>query len=168
MSSILDIDLDYFNLMENPEQRLHELLEWGACPVAFIVKDHQKAYSRWKSHVEKGKLTQPSHILHVDEHHDMMDQKRTTNIANFMYHAMRTWETCRVHWMIQYPIDSPEMWLDDDVWESLSARFSVGSHCPHGWPKPDMVSVCSSPDFVGDDLLQRLLVITKEFRTTEY
>ena len=162
MSSILDIDLDYFSLMENPEGRLQELLEWGACPVTFIVENHHKAYSRWKNLVEKGKLTQPSHILHVDEHHDMMDQKRTTNIANFMYHAMQMWDNCRVHWMVQYPIDSPEMWLKDDVWESLSGRFSVDSGRPHGWPKPDIVSVCSSPDFVSDDLLQRLLVIAKE------
>ena len=34
MSSILDIDLDYFNLIENPEQRLHDLLDWGGCPIS--------------------------------------------------------------------------------------------------------------------------------------
>ena len=76
MSSILDIDLDYFNLIENPEQRLQELLDWGDCPIAFIVEKHHKAYSRWKDRVKRGTLTQPSHILHVDEHHDMMDHKK--------------------------------------------------------------------------------------------
>ncbi len=57
MSSILDIDLDYFNLIENPEQRLLELLDWGDCPIAFVVEKHHKAYSRWKDRVKKGTLT---------------------------------------------------------------------------------------------------------------
>jgi hypothetical protein len=122
MSSILDIDLDYFNLFKKPEQRLEELLEWGDCPIAFIVEKHHKAYSRWKDRVKRGTLTQPSHILHVDEHHDMMDQKSNTNIPNFMYHAMSTWENCRVQWMVDTPIDSPAMSLDDDVWGSLSQK----------------------------------------------
>ena len=96
MSSILDIDLDYFNLIENPEQRLKEILDWGNHRITFVVEKHHKAYSRWKDRVKRGTLTPPSHILHADEHHDMMDQKRYLNIANFMYHAMRTWRNCRV------------------------------------------------------------------------
>jgi hypothetical protein len=163
MSSILDIDLDYFNLLENPEQRLHELLEWGDCPIAFVVEKHHKAYSRWKDRVKRGTPAQPSHILHVDEHHDMMDEKRNTNIANFMYHAMRTWEHCRVHWMVDTPIDSPEIWLDDDVWKSFSQRFSIGPNRPHGWPKPEIVSICTSPEFINIDLLQRLLTTAGKF-----
>ena len=67
MSSILDIDLDYFNLIENPEHRLFDLLDWGDCPIDFVVEKHHKAYSRWKDRIKKGTLTQPSHILHVDE-----------------------------------------------------------------------------------------------------
>ena len=165
MSCILDIDLDYFNLIENPEKRLRELLDWGNQRIAFIVEKHHKAFSRWKDRVKRGTLTPPSHILHVDEHHDMMDQKRNTNIANFMYHAMRTWKSCRVHWIVDHPIDSPEMWLDDDVWISFSQRFSIGSNRPRGWPKPDIVSICTSPEFINDDLLQRLLKTSKEFMT---
>jgi len=156
VSSILDIDLDYFNLIENPEQRFHDLLDWGNCPIAFIVEKHHKAYSRWKDRVKRGTLTEPSHILHIDEHHDMMDQKQNANIANFIYHAMRTWKNCRVHWMVNLPIDSPEMWLDDDVWKSFSQRFSIGSRLPHQWPKPDLVSICTSTDFISYDLLQGL------------
>lgn len=163
MSSILDIDLDYFNLLENPEQRLHELLKWGDCPIAFVVEKHHKAYSHWKDRVKRGTLAQPSHILHVDEHHDMMDEKSNTNIANFMYHAMRTWENCRVHWMVNSPIDSPEMWLDDAVWRSLFQRFSIGPNRPHGWPKPEIVSICTSPEFVNNDLLRRLLNTAGKF-----
>ena len=109
MSSILDIDLDYFNLIENPEQQFYELLNLGSCSIAFVVEKHHKTFSRWKGRVKRGTLTEPSHILHVDEHHDMMDQKRNTNIGNFMYHAMRIWKNCRVHWMADTPIDSPEM-----------------------------------------------------------
>ena len=165
MSSILDIDLDYFNLIENPEQRLFDLLDWGDCPIDFVVEKHHKAYSRWKDRIKKGTLTQPSHILHVDEHHDMMDQKKNTNIANFMYHAMSNWKNCRIYWMVDTPIDSPEMWIDDDVWISFSQRFSVGSNRPRGWPRPDIVSICTSPEFINDDLLQRLLKASKQFMT---
>jgi len=43
MSSILDIDLDYFNLIENPEQRLQELLDWGDCPIALLLKSITKS-----------------------------------------------------------------------------------------------------------------------------
>ena len=53
------------------------------------------------------------HILHVDEYHDMMDQQ--TNIANFMFHAMRIWPKCQVHWLVQHPIDSPAVWLEDET-----------------------------------------------------
>jgi hypothetical protein len=167
MSSILDIDLDYFNLSANPEQQFYELLNWGCCPIAFVVEKHHKAYSRWKDRVKRGTLTQPSHILHVDEHHDMMDQKRSVNIANFMYHAMHTWKNCQVHWMVDTPIDSPEMWIKDDAWVSFSQRISVGSSRPHGWPKPDIVSICTSPEFVNNDLLHRLLNVAGEFMTTK-
>ncbi len=167
MSSILDIDLDYFNLCQNPEQQFYELLNWGCCPIAFVVEKHHTAYSRWKDRVKRGTLTEPSHILHVDEHHDLMDQKRNTNIGNFMYHAMRIWKNCRIHWMVDTPIDSPEMWLDDDVWVSFSHRFSVGSNRPHGWPKPDIVSICTSPEFVNSDLLHRLFNVAGEFMTAK-
>ena len=40
MSSILDIDLDYFNLIGNPEKRLQELLDWGNRRIAFTVEKH--------------------------------------------------------------------------------------------------------------------------------
>ena len=166
MSSIFDIDLDYFNLIKNPEQKLLGLLNWANCPIAFIVEKHNKAYFRWKNRVKRGTLTPPSHILHVDEHHDMMDQRKNANIANFMFHAIRIWENCQVHWMVAFtPIDSPEMWLNDDVWASFSKRFSFGSDRPMGWPKPDIVSICTSPEFVEDDLLDRLLQTVDEFKS---
>jgi hypothetical protein len=69
--------------------------------------------------------------------------------------------------MVDTPIDSPEMWLDDDVWVSFSHRFSVGSNRPHGWPKPDIVSICTSPEFVNTDLLHRLLNVAGEFMTAK-
>jgi len=157
MSSILDIDLDYFGLLADPLRRLERLLEWGGAPVAFIVEKHHKAFARWKDRIRRGTLASPSHILHVDEHHDMMDQRRNANIANFMYHAMVTWPQCRVHWLTEQPIDAPWVWLDEEVWELLSQRFSVSPHRPLGWPKPDLVSVCSSPGFLNEDLRQSLL-----------
>jgi len=165
MSSILDIDLDYFNLIENPEQKLSELLTWGDCQIAFVVEKHHKAYARWKDMVNRGTVTQPSHILHIDEHHDMMSQQKRPNIANFIFHAMQEWENCQVYWMVDMAIDSPEMWIDDDVWESLKRRFIVGSEIPKGWPKPNIVSICTSPEFINDNLLQKLLKTSSEFMT---
>ena len=83
---------------------------------------------------------------------------------NHAFHRWRKrWQThnitpshilCRVHWMVQHPIDSPAMWLDDETWDSLRHRFSHGTHRPALWPKPDVVSVCTSPDFVTPSLAE--------------
>lgn len=162
MSSILDIDLDYFNDVKDPVVRLKKLLRWAGRPVDLLVERHHQAFARWKSRVRRGTLANPLYILHVDEHHDMMDENRSTNIANFMYHAMRTWPDCRVHWLVEHPVDSPRMWLSDDVWHELSGRFSVGPCRPRGWPKPNLVSVCTSPEFVEDDFRQGLLCTVHE------
>lgn len=32
--SILDIDIDYFNLVDDPDNHLREMLKWARCPVA--------------------------------------------------------------------------------------------------------------------------------------
>ena len=90
---------------------------------------------------------------------------KNANIANFMFHAMRLWENCQVYWMVDLPIDSPEMWLDEDIWATLSKRFSVGSGRPKNWPKPDIVSICTSPEFVEENLLERLLQTVDEFKS---
>ena len=167
MSSILDIDLDYFNLTENPVQRLAKLLSWAECPVSFLVDNHHESLRRWKTYVKKGRLPEPRHILHVDEHHDMMDEKRTPNIANFIYHAMCTWPKVRVHWLVEEPIDSPAMWLSDVTWKVLSKRFTCGPYVPPEWPKPQLVSVCTSPQFVPVCLLKELLAPIEKFVIAE-
>jgi hypothetical protein len=163
MSSILDIDLDYFNLVKNPICHLEELLRWAACPVSFIVDRHNHAFARWKRRTESGSLPIPSHILHVDEHHDMMNERKQSNIANVMYHAMRTWPECRVHWLVQDPIDSPDVWISEETWHSFRQRFTVGPLRPKSWPRPDLVSVCSSPDFVEEQLRADLLNVAQRF-----
>jgi hypothetical protein len=162
MHSILDVDLDYFNLMPNAADRFTRLLDWAACPVSIVVERHNQAFARWKSMWQANGIT-PSHILHVDEHHDMMDQRRQTNIANFMCHAMRIWPKCRVHWLVQHPIDSPAMWLEDETWNSLRRRFSYGPNRPARWPKPDVVSVCTSPDFLVPDQAAELMDVLSRF-----
>ena len=86
-----------------------------------------------------------------------MDENRSSDIANFMYHAVRTGPACRVHWLVEHPIDSPRMWLSDDVWHGLAGGFSLGPCRPRGWPKPNLVSVCTSPEFVAEGLRRRLL-----------
>jgi len=162
MYSILDIDLDYFNEMADPALCLKQLLDWAGCPVSMVVERHNHAFARWRKKWQ-GNGIAPSHILHVDEHHDMMDQQPLTNIANFMFHAMRMWPQCRVHWLVQHPIDSPAMWLEDETWDSLRSRFSHGPHRPARWPKPDVVSICTSPDFVDPNLAAELMEVLSEF-----
>ena len=164
LSSILDIDLDYFNLVKNPVRRLRDLLEWGNRPIALVVERHHHVLRRWKDYVRRGVLTPPTHILHVDEHHDMMDGARQPNIGNVMRHAMTTWPECRVYWVAEGRIDDPGIWLKDELWHRLRKRFRMGTGLPRGWPKPDLVSVCTSPDFVKGDLLARLMAEVKQFQ----
>jgi hypothetical protein len=75
VTSILDIDLDYFNLVSNPILALSEMLAWANRPVDVLAENHADAMRRWVKLVASGKLSFPTHILHADEHHDMMDQK---------------------------------------------------------------------------------------------
>ncbi len=162
MYSILDIDLDYFNQIPDAAHRLAQLLNWAACPVSIVVERHNHAFARWRKRWRTNNIV-PSHILHVDEHHDMMDQRQQANIANFMFHAMRLWPRCRVHWLVEHPIDSPAMWLDDEILDSLRSRFSHGPHRPARWPKPDVVSVCTSPEFVDPSLAAELMGVLSGF-----
>ena len=162
MSSILDIDLDYFNLMDNPAQRLAQLLAWADCPVSFVVEKHHEALRRWRSCVKKGSLREPQYILHVDEHHDMMDERATPNLANLICHAMRTWPKVRVHWLVEQAIDSPAMWLSDDTWTLLSTRFTWGPRRPAKWPKPQLVSVCTGPEFVPVRRRNKLMALIRK------
>jgi len=162
MYSILDIDLDYFSMLTHPGRRLEELLDWADCAVSVLVQRHNHAFARWRRILQVHSIS-PTHILHVDEHHDMMDNREQTNIANFMYHAMRIWPQCRAHWLVQYPIDYPSLWLDEETWHSLRCRFSHGTERPHNWPRPDLVSVCTSPEFVNPDTTSELLKVVKQF-----
>ena len=166
MCSILDIDLDYFNLMTDAADRLGHLLTWAERPVSIVVERHNHAFARWRRRWRTNGIT-PSHILHVDEHHDMMDQRQQANIGNFMFHAMRMWPQCRVHWLVEHPIDSPAMWLEDETWDSLRRRFTHGPHRPARWPKPDVVSVCTSPEFVSHVLGEELMNVVSRFMATK-
>lgn len=162
MLSILDIDLDYFNQIPDAAKRFEQMLNWAACPVSFVVDRHNHAFARWKKKWQASNIA-PSHILHVDEHHDMMSMQPRHNIANFMYHAMCTWPQCQVHWLVEFPIDSPAMWLDDETWKSLRDRFSSGSQRPAKWPKPNFISICTSPEFVVPSLTEELLAVLTNY-----
>ncbi len=156
MYSILDIDLDYFNQMPDAAHRLEQLLNWAACPVSMVVERHNHAFARWRKRWQTHNIP-PSHILHVDEHHDMMDQRKQANIGNFMFHAMHIWPLCRVHWLVDLKIDSPQQWLPEDKWKPLSRRFTSGNRLCSRWPTPDLVTVCTSPGFIDKALCKRLL-----------
>lgn len=157
MSSILDIDLDYFGLVDDPVRQFVRLLKWAGRPVDLVVDEHHYVLRRWKADIRRGLLSAPTHILHVDEHHDMMNERRQPNIANVMYQAMCQWPDCRVHWFVEQRIDSPRVWLSDDAWSLLAPRFSSSPHRPRGWPKPEFVSVCTSPDFIRPGLRRQLM-----------
>lgn len=164
--SILDIDLDYFNLIPGPGREFRRLLRWADRPVTIVVDRHNHAFARWRKQWRANGIA-PTHILHVDEHHDMMDQRQQTNIDNFMFHAMRIWPQCRVHWLVQHPIDSPAIWIEHDTGDSFRSRFSYGSHRPAGWPKPHLVSICTSPDFVVPALARELMHVVVECKPDE-
>lgn len=85
----------------------------------------------------------------------MMDERVTPNIGHFMRFAMEEWPQCRVYWLVEQGFDAPRFCLGDET----------GSAIPQNWLKPDLVTVCISPDFVECDLLARL---TKEVRDAAY
>ena len=162
MSCILDIDLDYFNQIDSPTERLRELLHWGTRPVSVVVQKHHHAFRKWRYLVRHGQLSAPQFIIHVDEHHDMMDERQNPNLANFMYHVMYEWPSCKVHWLANEEIDHPDVWLAEESWSVLSNRFSHGAYIPHDWPKPDVISVSTSPEFVNGCLLSNLIDVISE------
>ena len=167
MSSLLDIDLDYFNLAHDPLGALSEILGWANRPVDVLAENHTDALRYWVKLVDSGRLPRPTHILHADEHHDIMDQKDRMNLANVMYHAMVRWRKCRVYWMAQESVDTPGTWLAPETWSELKSRFRMGTKRPPRWPKPDFVSVTVSPAFVPaelqDSLVGRILAEQKKW-----
>jgi hypothetical protein len=74
---------------------------------------------------------------------------------------MRRWPDCRVHWLVDVKIDSPEQWLPEDEWKSLARRFTIGSRLRRGGRTPNMVTVCTSPGFLDGSLCKRLLAACK-------
>ena len=53
MSCILDIDLDYFRLFNDPIRRLDEVLEWARRPVDLTVDKHHKVLKGSPHETEK-------------------------------------------------------------------------------------------------------------------
>ncbi len=162
MTSILDIDLDYFRFFDDPVDRLADLLGWANRPVDRLVEHHHESLEYWILAIQERSLTVPRFILHVDEHHDMLGERKPISFGNFLYFAMRRWTTCRVHWQVNQPIDSPRMWLSDAAWKSVAKRFSIGPNRRPDWPKPDIVTVCKSPGFLGKALARQLLGQVRE------
>lgn len=163
MCSILDIDLDYFALAAEPVRELSDLLAWAGRPVGVFSERHGDALRRWVRLAASGSIPAPTHILHVDEHHDMMDVKARINDANVMCRAMLAWPSCRVHWLAREPIDSPSLWLPGPFWRTLRRRFSQGASIPAGWQPPDLVSVCTSPEFLPERLREELSALALAF-----
>ena len=157
MSVILDMDLDYFPLFDQPLAELERLLTWAGRPVDFVVEHHHEAFKRWKRMVATHVVQPPHLIIHADEHHDMLSERPPANLGSFLYFAMRHWPDCQVVWVTPQPIDYPDIWLSDDAWEAISSRFECAKRFRRRWPKPDVVSVCTSPGFIDLPLSKRLM-----------
>ena len=157
MTVILDIDLDYFALFKQPVRRLEKILAWAARPVDFMVRHHHEAFRQWRRLAKDGDIRPPQLIIHLDEHHDMMSETPPVNFGSFIYFAMRQWSECQVYWVMPQPIDYPDMWLSVEAWHTVSSRFSHFKRLRQQWPKPDLVSVCTSPGFIDERLSQRLV-----------
>jgi hypothetical protein len=164
MTSILDIDLDYFGLLDDPLGRLDELLTWANRPVDCVVEHHHKSLEYWIRALRQRSLTVPRFILHVDEHHDMLGERKPIGFGNFLYFAMQRWPQCHVHWLVEEPIDSPEMWLSDEAWESVADRFTIGTYRNPEWPQPDIATVCTSPGFLDKALSRQLVERVQDFQ----
>jgi len=127
-----------------------------------------EALQRWTGFLRRGEIDAPRFILHVDEHHDMLGEHHPVNFGNFLYFAMRRWPACRAHWLVSKPIDSPDVWLSERAWSGVADRFSSGGRIPRGWPRPDPVSVCTSPGFTGRALRRRLVGRISSFAENQW
>ena len=159
VTCILDIDLDYFNLSPDPAEELRTLLAWAGRPVDLIVEQHHHAFYWWERIITKKGLATPSTVIHVDEHHDLLNDAPRINAANFMVTVMQQWPTCEVLWVMPEPIDWPDLWLEEETWELISSRFRWVAVLPDDAPVPDLITICTSPGFLPDGLTQRLLAI---------
>ena len=157
MSLILDIDLDYFPLFKDPIGRFDKILSWAARPVDLIVDLHHKALTQWSEVIEKGIIESPIFILHVDEHHDMLSETPPIQYGNFIYFAMLQWPDCQVHWLTKDPIDHPDMWISEKAWKLVAERFTFGRCIKPSWPKPDLVTISTSPGYIDEKLSKTLL-----------
>jgi len=157
MSSVLDVDLDFFGLLDDPVGELDRLIRWGGRPVDVVVERHHYAFRAWRQAVKEGAIDEPRFILHVDEHHDMLGEAPPVNFGNFMWFAMDLWPRCRVHWLVRDPIDSPGQWLSNEAWSRVRRRFTSGPRIPRDWPRPDLVSIATSPGFVEPALARALV-----------
>ena len=162
MTGILDIDLDYFNLSPNPEGELSALLTWAGRHVDLVVEQHQHAFYWWERIITEKGLATPSTIMHVDEHHDLLNDAPRINAANFMVSVMQQWPTCQVLWVMPEPIDWPDLWLDEETWQRLHGRFRWVPAVPTDAPRPEMVTVCTSPGFLAESLTTQLLTVIQD------
>jgi len=112
-----------------------------------IVNEHHEALRVWIAAIKKGDVDTPQWILHVDEHHDMLSERLP--IGSVTSSTLRCGGGGVPRALVGgVQDDSPRMWLSDEAWTSVRRRFRYATHLCHTWPKPDMMTVCTSPGFV--------------------
>ena len=169
MSKILDIDLDWLNLCDHHEgsgflknrtpQKAFDDLMSRANPDAKITMsiEHHEAYKIWDAFVDEGRLTRPKHIYHVDEHHDLYNNYKRVDCANFMLFALRQWPKCKATWIAASRIGNRHYFYYGYNQSEIKRRFKTTLRVPNDLSSVDLISITLSPDyiklFILDDIL---------------
>jgi len=161
MSKILDIDLDWLNLCgdqydgsgflknRTPQQAFDDLMS-RANPDAKITMsiEHHEAYKIWDAFVDEGRLTRPKHIYHVDEHHDLYNNYKHIDCANFMLFALRQWAKCQATWIAARKVGTRAHFYYGYHKSEVKKRFKTTLRVPDSLSDVDLISITVSPDYI--------------------
>ncbi len=171
MSVLLDLDLDWLNLCgdqyngsgflknRTPQEAFDDLIS-RANPDAKITMsvEHHEAYQIWDAFVDEGRLTKPKHIYHVDEHHDLYNDYKHVDCANFMLFALRQWPSCKATWVAaDSGFDNRTNFYYGFHRSEIKKRFKTTLRVPKNMSNVDLVSITVSPDYIKPYVLEAIL-----------
>lgn len=170
MSSILDLDLDWLNLCNShdgsgflknktPEEAFDDLMSRANPDVKMTMSiEHHEAYRIWDAFVNEGRLTKPKHIYHVDEHHDLYNDYKHVDCANFMLFVLRQWPKCKATWIAaDSSFDNRTHFYYGYHKSEIKKRFKTTLRVPDYLSDIDLVSVTVSPDYIKPYVLEVIL-----------
>lgn len=170
MSKILDIDLDWLNLCDQckgsgflknktPQEAFDALMS-RANPNAKITMsiEHHEAYKIWDAFVDEGRLTKPEHIYHVDEHHDLYNNYKHVDCANFMLFVLKQWPSCKTTWVAaDSSFDNRTNFYYGFHKSEIKKRFKTTLKVPKDMSDVDLISITVSPDYIKLLVLNEIL-----------